>query len=218
MHDGNEEIDATLETADRNAGPEEPQAEIEESYAPQDIDGPEDGEDANLEPEEQIAELKDQLLRALAEVENVRRRSEKERTDTSRYAVSGFARDVLSVADNLQRTLIAGTAGGGDGNGDRLRTLLEAVEMIERDLKATLERHGISAISPLGEKFDHNFHQAMSEVPGTGKKPGTVVDVMQTGYVIADRLLRPALVGVAKADEPEGIGGDTPADGVDTEV
>ena len=218
MHDDNEEIDATLETADRNTGPEEPQAEIEESYAPQENDGPEDGEDANLEPEEQIAELKDQLLRALAEVENVRRRSEKERTDTSRYAVSGFARDVLSVADNLQRTLIAGTAGGDDGNGDRLRTLLEAVEMIERDLKATLERHGISAISPLGEKFDHNFHQAMSEVPGTGKKPGTVVDVMQTGYVIADRLLRPALVGVAKADEPEGIAGDTPADSVDTEV
>ena len=218
MHNDSEEIDETSETADRKAEPDELQTDIEESYPPQESDDPEGSEDANPEPEEQIAELKDQLLRALAEVENVRRRSEKERADTSRYAVTGFAHDVLSVADNLQRTLIAGTAGAADSDGDRLRTLLEAVEMTERDLKATLKRHGISTISPLGEKFDHNFHQAMSEVPGTGKKPGTVVDVMQTGYVIADRLLRPALVGVAKADEPKGTGDEVPADGVDTEA
>ena len=159
-------------------------------------------------------------MRALAEVENVRRRAERERADTSKYAVTGFARDVLGVADNLQRTLVAGTPGNDAGG---LKALLDAVEMTQRDLAATLERHGIRAITPLGEKFDHNFHQAMFEVPGSGKEPGTVVEVMQTGYMIADRLLRPAMVGVAKAGEAEDAEredteGEAPADGVDTEA
>ncbi len=149
-------------------------------------------------PEEQIAELKDQLLRARAETENVRRRAAREKEDASRYAMANFARDMLGVSDNMHRALdaVPEDARGGD---DAMGSLWQGVEMTERELLAALERHGIKRLDPVGEKFDHNLHQAMFEVPGADAEPGTVVQVVQAGYVIGERLLRPAMVGVAKA-------------------
>jgi molecular chaperone GrpE len=154
------------------------------------------------ELEAESARLKDQLLRALAEVENTRRRGEREREDVARYAISGFARDILTVADNLRRALDNIPAHAREKD-EMLNTLAVGVEATERDLLAAFERHGLKKIEPLGEKFDHNFHQAMFEVPDTGKPPGTVVQVMQAGYVLNGRLLRPALVGVAKGEPAE---------------
>lgn len=144
----------------------------------------------------EAAELKDRLLRVMAEMENLRRRSEREREDTAKYAVTGLARDLLNVADNLRRALENAT--------DALRQdaaakqLIEGIEITERDLLAAFEKQGIKRIDPVGEKFDHNFHQAMFEVDSAEHAPGTIATVVQPGYVIKDRLLRPALVGVAK--------------------
>ncbi len=148
------------------------------------------------------AQLKDQLLRALADTENLRRRAEREREDTSKYAVATLARDILSVADNLRRALDALPAD--QAPDDATRNLLTGIEATERELLAIFERRGIKRIEPMGERFDANFHQAMFEVPNSGQEPGTVVQVLQPGYIIHDRLLRTALVGVAKAD------GETP--------
>jgi molecular chaperone GrpE len=150
----------------------------------------------------EIARLKDQLLRALAEIENTRRRAEREREDTARYAISAFARDILTVADNLRRALDNIPAHAREKD-EMLNTLAVGVEATERELLAGFERHGLRKIEPLGEKFDHNFHQAMFEVADTGKPPGTIVQVMQAGYVLHGRLLRPALVGVAKGEPAE---------------
>lgn len=185
--------------------------QLEQDEAEESEDDSDDG-DGEVSPEkspaEQVAELKDQLLRALAETQNVRRRAERERADTSKYAIANFARDVLTVADNLRRSIesTADGVGGAVEENSAAGALLAGIEMTERDLLASLERHGIRAISPIGEKFDHNFHQAMFEVETPDQEPGTVVQMVQTGYVIGDRLLRPAMVGIAKA--PVGPGAD----------
>jgi molecular chaperone GrpE len=147
----------------------------------------------------EVADLKDRLLRALAEIENVRRRGEKEREDARLYAATGFARDMCRVADNLRRALSSVPAEAKDGNA-ALATLLEGVELTERDLLSIFERNGIKRIEPMGQKFDHNLHEALFEVPGTGQPGGTVIQVVEPGYTIHDRLLRPARVGVAQAD------------------
>ncbi len=144
----------------------------------------------------EIAELKDQLLRAVAETENVRKRAARERTETARYAIGNFARDMAGIADDLARAL--------DNLPDSTRTdeesaaLLEGLELTRRNLDAAFERHGVERIDPAGEPFDHNFHEAMFEVEDGEAEPGTVVHVVQTGYRIHERLLRPARVGVAK--------------------
>jgi molecular chaperone GrpE len=151
-----------------------------------------------LDLEAENAKLKDQLLRALADTENLRRRAEREKEDTSKYAVATLARDILSVADNLRRALESLPAELAPN--DAVRNLLTGVEATERDLLAIFERRGIKRIDPVGERFDPNFHQAMFEVSNSGQEPGTVVQVLQPGYVIFDRLLRPAMVGVAKAE------------------
>lgn len=151
---------------------------------------------------EEAAQLKDQLLRALAETENVRRRAQREREDAGKYAIANFARDVLQVADNLHRALEAIPAQA-LAEDEALKNLHEGVSATERQLGAALERQAVKRIWPMGEKFDANFHQAMFEVPTADQAPGTVVQVMQAGYVIHDRLLRPALVGVAKAPSGE---------------
>jgi molecular chaperone GrpE len=146
------------------------------------------------------AKLKDQALRALAEVENMRRRAERDREDANKYAISSFARDLLSVADNLNRALAAVPA---DHAGDEtVKNLIAGVEATERELLAAFERRGLTRIAPMGEKFDPNFHQAMFEVPDNSHPVGTVVQVLAPGWVIHDRLLRPAMVGVSKAAEP----------------
>jgi molecular chaperone GrpE len=170
---------------------------------------PETGADtpsAEMVPAEQVkaaldaaADFKDKMLRALADMENLRRRTEREVADARQYGVASFARDVLQVADNMHRAL--------DVIGDELRnstdanvrSLVEGLDLTERELMKVLEKHGVKKISPLGEKFDPNFHQAMFEVTDGSAAPGTVAQVVQAGYLIGDRILRPALVAVAKA-------------------
>lgn len=171
---------------------------------------------AALDPTEALlaenAELKDRMLRTMAEMENLRRRTEKEIRDSKQYAASSFARDMLGVGDNLRRALEAISAEARDAANESMRALIEGVEMTEREMINQLEKHGVRRIDPAGEKFDPNFHQAMFEVPNTEVPNNTVVQVMQAGYVIGDRVLRPALVGVSKGGpkerKPEG---ETPA-------
>jgi molecular chaperone GrpE len=143
------------------------------------------------------ADMRDRLLRTMADMENLRRRTEREKTDTARYAISNFARDMLTVGDNLKRTIehVPADAAAQD---PALKTFLEGVEITERELLNVLERHGVTRIEPLGQRFDPNTQQAMYEVPNAEVPDGTVVDVMQAGYMIGDRCLRPALVAVAK--------------------
>jgi molecular chaperone GrpE len=145
----------------------------------------------------EIAELKDRLLRAAAETENTRRRLERDKQDASAYAVTGFARDLLGVADNLRRALDAIPADARES--ESVRPILTGVEMTERELTNVLTRHGIKRVEAVGQKLDPNLHQAMIEVESDDAEPGTVVQELQAGYVIKDRLLRPALVSVAKA-------------------
>lgn len=143
-------------------------------------------------------ELKDRMLRTLAEMENLRRRTEREVADSRTYAVTNFARDMLNVADNVRRALDSVPADQRASADGALRGLIDGIELTERDLAKNLERHGVKPVDPQGQKFDPNRHQAMFEVPNPDVPAGTVVQVVQTGYVIGDRVLRPALVGVAK--------------------
>ncbi len=144
------------------------------------------------------AELKDRALRALADVENMRRRSEREAADARAYAVTAFARDLLTVADNLARAIENVPAEARAAAEGVLKTLVEGVELTERELQAVLGRHGVKKLEPQGEKFDPNFHQAMFEVPDEATPAGTVTQVVQSGWKIGERVLRPALVGVSK--------------------
>ena len=152
--------------------------------------------------ETELAEQKDHLLRALAETENVRRRAQREREDALKYAVSGFAKELLSVADNLRRAL--DSLPESEVGDERTRGLLAGVAATERELLSVFERHGIQRIDPDGERFDHNLHQAIFEAERTGKPSGTIIEVLQPGYVLHDRLLRPAMVGVAKENPRPG--------------
>ncbi len=163
----------------------------------------------------EAAQLKDQLLRAMAETENVRRRAAREREDATKYGVANFAREMVGVADNLRRALEAIPAEA-LANDEALKTLFEGVAATERQLEAAFEKQAIKRLSPMGEKFDSNLHQAMFEVPGTGQPNGTVVQVLQAGYVIHDRLLRPAMVGVAKGGAAQSPGSAAPGGSVDT--
>ncbi len=143
------------------------------------------------------AELKDQMLRMVAEMENLRKRTQRDVQDARADAVTNFARDMLAVSDNLRRALeaIPADALAGDAS---LKALAEGVEMTERAMLQTLERHGVKKLEPEGQKFDPNFHQAMYEIPNPDLPNNTVVQVVQDGYAIGDRVLRPAMVGVSK--------------------
>ncbi|MGI6245580.1 MAG: nucleotide exchange factor GrpE [Pseudochelatococcus sp.] len=153
------------------------------------------GQIARFEAEN--ADLKDKLLRTLAEMENLRRRTEREVADARAYGITSFARDVLSVSDNIRRALevIPADQRAADG---ALKAFAEGIELTDRELLKTLARHGVKEISPQGEKFDPNLHQAMFEVPDASVPNGTVVQVVQTGFTIGERVLRPALVGVSR--------------------
>ena len=148
--------------------------------------------------QEQLAQTKDRLLRLAADSENMRKRLERERAESALYAATNFARDLLSVADNMRRALQAVDREHLEG---ATRNLMEGVEATERELLKSFERHGIRKLEPLGEKFDPNMHQAIFEVPTSDMPPGSVAQVMQDGYAIGERCLRPAMVGVAKAVE-----------------
>jgi molecular chaperone GrpE len=184
-----------------------------EPLAANDTGAEDAAEAAPLTPEERIvaleaelAEAQDKTLRALAETENTRRRAQRERADAEKYSISRFAEGLLSVADNLRRAL--DSLPESEAKDDRTKGLLAGVAATERELLSAFERHGLKRIDAKGEKFDHNFHQAVFEMENTGQPAGTVVEVLQPGYMLHDRLLRPAMVGVAKgaapAAEPDG--------------
>src|SRR5690606_20268172 len=156
-------------------------------------------------PEEQVRvlaaavdELRDKFLRAVAETDNVRKRAERDVADARAYGIAGFARDVLSVADNLARALGAVTPEQRAQADETLKALLDGVDLTRREMHNILQKHGVRELDPQGEKFDPNFHQAMYEVPDPQVPAGTVVQVVQTGYAIGERVLRPAMVAVAK--------------------
>lgn len=180
---------------------------------PEDVTGPAEtpetaeaaapAERPEVDLEAELKAANDKLLRQLAEMENLRRRHARELEEARKYAMAGFARDLLDVADNMRRA-IAAIPDEAREREEVVRNLLEGVELTERTLLAAFDKHGIRKVNPeRGEKFDHNRHQAMFEVPTADLPPGHVADVMQTGWVIADRLLRPAMVGVTKAAPAE---------------
>ena len=144
------------------------------------------------------AELKDKLLRGLAEMENLRRRAEREVADAKLYGVTSFARDMLIVADNLRRAAESVPPGTRDQEGTSLKVLLEGIDLTERDFLSRLAKYGVKKLEPLGTKFDPNLHEALFEVPEETAPSGTVVQVVEDGYTIGDRVLRPAKVGVSR--------------------
>ena len=160
---------------------------------------PDDPDPASVEAMAmQVAEARDKTLRTLAEMENLRQRTRREVADAKTYGITGFARDVLDIADNLQRALDAVPAEARAAAGPGLTALIEGVELTERSLLNALEKNGVKRFDPIGQKFDPNFQQAMYEVPDPSVPSGTVVQVVQAGFMIGERVLRPALVGVSK--------------------
>tara|TARA_B100000989_G_scaffold106934_1_gene78386 strand:- start:1832 stop:2479 length:648 start_codon:yes stop_codon:yes gene_type:complete len=163
------------------------------------------------ELEAKILELKDQLLRTVADSENLRKRLEREKEQTRKFGIANFAKDLLSIADNLGRALDA--APNKEDFGDQaIENLVLGIQMTEQELQKAFDNNNIRKINPLGEKFDYNFHQAMFEVEETDQEPGIVVQVLQPGYAIDDRILRPAMVGVAaNKSGKKNVGVDTTA-------
>ncbi|MGI9386869.1 MAG: nucleotide exchange factor GrpE, partial [Methyloligellaceae bacterium] len=149
------------------------------------------------DPSAEITELKEHLLRTMADMDNLRKRTEREKAETAKYAISRFAQDILSVGDNIRRAIDA-VPSDAIKTDAALKSLLEGVEMTEKELLSTFERHGIKRVDPRGELFDPNIHQAMFELENPDIAAGTIVEVVQSGYMISDRVLRPALVGIAK--------------------
>jgi molecular chaperone GrpE len=168
--------------------------------------GDETASSGEMVPAEQVtaaleaaAEFKDKLLRTLADMENLRKRTEREVADARQYGVTSFARDVLQVSDNMHRALDSLGAELSETTDSNVRALIEGIELTERELAKVLEKHGVKMFTPQGEKFDPNVHQAMYEIADGSAPPGTVAQVIQAGFMIGDRVLRPALVAVAKA-------------------
>ena len=182
--------------------------EAVETEAEEEIpDEPEEVIDREAELEAEVAELRDKLLRALAETENVRRRAVRDREDAHRFAITGFAREMLTVTDNLRRALDAVPAEARADN-EVVDNVVVGVEMTERAMLTAFEKCGIEPIDAMGQKFNHNLHEALFEIEDKDQPAGTVVQVLEAGYVLNDRLLRPAKVGVSKggpkeAAEPE---------------
>ncbi len=187
---------------------EEP-VSIDETKAPE----ADAGQGGDQSPEAQVADLRDKLLRAMAEAENTRRRAEKEKQEAAKYGITKFARDLLSVSDNLQRAIAAVPEEEKAQASEVVRNLIAGVEMIDKELAGLYERYGIRKIDSVGEKFNPNRHQAVAEVPGTGIADGCVAEVFQVGYVFEDRLLRPAMVTVARGGP---LPGQEPGGEVDT--
>ncbi len=189
------------------------EAELEEDVEAAEEAEPEEKAEAKEEDpvarlEAEVASLKDQLLRALAETENVRRRSQRERAEAVKYAAAPLIKDLIGVVDNLRRALDSVSPEALETD-EQLKTLVTGLEMTEQELASVFERHNIVKIEPLGERLDPHYHEAMFEVPDPDSPSGTIVQVLQAGYRLHDRLLRPAQVGVAKGGpgreaEPQG--------------
>ena len=196
----------------KNAYETEAQEAANGAETPDSVQSPETQADAPAETDPiellkaENAELKDKFLRLAAEMDNLRRRTDREIKDAKSYSAAAFARDMLSVSDNLRRALDAVPAEARAAGEAGLLALVEGVEMTERAMLAALERHGVKKLEVAGQKFDPHFHQAMFEVPNAEIPSNTVIQVVQEGYVIGDRVLRPAMVGVSKggpkADAP----------------
>ena len=160
---------------------------------------PDDPEPGSVEMlQKEVTDARDKMLRTLAEMENLRKRTAREVADARAYGITGFARDILDIADNLQRALDAIPAEAKETADPGIKAFIEGVELTERSLLNTLEKNGVKKFDPSGEKFDPNFQQAMYEVPDPSVPSGTVVQVVQAGFMIGERVLRPALVGVSK--------------------
>ena len=171
---------------------------------------PDDPEPGSVETlQQEVTDARDKMLRTLAEMENLRKRTSREVADARLYGITGFARDVLDIADNLQRALDAVPDETRAAADPGLKALIEGVELTERSLHNTLEKNGVRKFDPSGEKFDPNFQQAMYEVPDPSVPAGTVVQVVQAGYMIGERVLRPALVGVSKGGARAAPAADT---------
>ena len=181
----------------------------EENEQDEGLDNQEDStEKFNLDEEKislnaQISDLKDQLLRTMAESENIRKRTLKEVEQAKKYSHISFVRDLVSSVDNLKRALDSVPDDKNDLP-EPIKNLILGLEIVEKEIVTTLERHNIKQISPLGEKFDYNFHQAMFEVPTNNSESGVVVEVSQNGYLLYERLVRPAMVGISKKIEQTG--------------
>ncbi len=195
---------------DTSARPDTAASQTEEQAAPQEASAT-----PNIDPLaaalQETASLKDKLLRALAEMENLRRRTEREVADARLYGISTFARDILNVADNMHRALSALDTELREQADAGIKALLDGVELTERELLNVLEKHGVKKLEPIGQKFDPNHHQAMFEVPDASVPAGHVVQVMQAGYLIGDRVLRPALVAIAKSGAKSEAKAEPPA-------
>ena len=160
---------------------------------------PDDPEEGSMELlVKEASESRDKMLRTLAEMENLRKRTAREVADARAYGITGFARDILEIADNLQRAIDAIPAEAKESADPGIKAFIEGVELTERSLLNTLEKNGVKKFDPSGEKFDPNFQQAMYEVPDPSVPSGTVVHVVQAGFMIGERVLRPAMVGVSK--------------------
>ena len=186
---------------DNSANPEQgPEPVVSKPYIM-----PDDPEPGSVEAlAKEAADLRDKMLRTLAEMENLRQRTRREVADSKIYGITGFARDVLDIADSLQRTIDAVPAETRESADPLLKALIEGVELTERSLLSALEKNGVKKFDPSGEKFDPNFQQAMYEVPDPSIPAGTVVQVVQAGYTIGERVLRPALVAVSKGGAKAG--------------
>ena len=187
--------DTNKPESETSAGTEEANAPAQANEAPGQGGEASDATVATLEG--QVADLTDRLLRAHAEMENLRKRTDRDKEDTAKYAITKFAREVLGVGDNLQRAIAAVPAGAADAD-PALKALVDGVAMTEREFLNVLDRHGVKRIDPEGEPFNPHQHQAMTEIENPEVPAGTVVQVFQPGYVIEDRVLRPAMVVVSK--------------------
>ena len=200
-------------TQNNGAAPQPDEAQAQETGAAEEAEAERSLEELQAE----VETLRDHLLRAKAEVQNILKRSEREKSEIAQYAIAGFARDLLSVADNLRRALEAVPADAAED--PALKALVEGVEMTERELLGVFEHHGIRRIAPQpGDRFDHAHQQAVAEVETEDYAPGTVAEVYQVGYALGDRLLRPAMVAVAKARRPQDEAGAARPGHVDTEA
>lgn len=207
----NEENTAPINEGDTTS-PESPEA----SVAAQGNPGAATGGDVDALRIE-LEQTKEQMLRALADAENTRRRAQKDRQDASNFAISNFAKDLLDFSDNFGRALASIPEELKDGD-ERIKSVISGIEAMEKELLRTFEKHGIQKIEPEEEIFDPNIHEVMFEVPGSGKPAGTIMQVLEPGYILKDRLLRPARVGVAKDDGSHEGGPQDSGINIDQEV
>jgi molecular chaperone GrpE len=178
--------------------------DVDETSAVEEAQNPSSESPSEVELlKEEVASLRERALRALAEAENTRKRAEREKEEIRQFAIARFARDLLSVSDNLNRALAACPREARESADDALKSVIDGIEATERELQSVLSQHGVKAIEAAGAKFDPNLHQAIAEVPSEGKPKGTVMTVIQGGYMIGERLLRAAMVTVAKGDSPQ---------------